>query len=115
MKKKKLSRSICRAWFHEKNKKGDAAISAGAEKNKKEDAGLENIGDGLITPRSQLGFGTVPRARQGKRGEGMVTERTMVLYDKEPRHSKGNIMEVLEQTHGKDSASKPQTERTSKQ
>ena len=43
------------------NKKGDAAISAGAEKNKKEDAGLENIGDGLIAPRSQLGFGTVPR------------------------------------------------------
>ena len=44
------------------NKKGDAAISAGAEheKNKKEDAGLENIGDGLIAPRSQLGFGTVP-------------------------------------------------------
>ena len=43
-----------------KNKKGDAAISAAAEKNKKEDAGLANIGNGLITPRSQLGFGTVP-------------------------------------------------------
>ena len=44
-----------------KNKKGDAAISAAAEKNKKEDAGLANIGNGLIAPRSQLGFGTVPR------------------------------------------------------
>ena len=43
-----------------KNKKGDAAISAAAEKNKKEDAGLANIGNGLIAPRSQLGFGTVP-------------------------------------------------------
>ena len=45
-----------------KNKKGDAAISAAAEKNKKEDAGLANIGNGLIAPRSQLGFGTVPWA-----------------------------------------------------
>ena len=43
-----------------KNKKGDAAISAAAEKNKKEDARLANIGNGLIAPRSQLGFGTVP-------------------------------------------------------
>ena len=46
-----------------RNKKGDAAISAAAEKNKKEDAGLANIGNGLIAPRSQLGFGTVPRSR----------------------------------------------------
>ena len=46
-----------------KNKKGDAAISAAAEKNKKEDAGLANIGNGLIAPRSQLGFGTVPSLR----------------------------------------------------
>ena len=45
----------------------------------------------------------------------MITERTMVLYDKEPRHSKEHIMEVLEQTHGKDSTCEPQTERTSKQ
>ena len=44
-----------------KNKKRDAAISAAAEKNKKEDAGLANIGNGLTAPRSQLGFGTVPR------------------------------------------------------
>ena len=49
------------------NKKGDAAISAGAEKNKKEDAGLENIGDGLIAPRSQLGFGTVLRVGAPKK------------------------------------------------
>ena len=43
-------------------KKGDAAISTGAEKNKKEDAGLANIGNGLIASRSQLDFGTVPSA-----------------------------------------------------
>ena len=55
-------RFICRARFCFKNKKGDAAISAAAEKNKKEDAGLANIGNGLIAPRSQLGFGTVPKA-----------------------------------------------------
>ena len=37
------------------------------------------------------------------------------LYDKESRYTKEHIMEVLEQTHGKDSTSEPQTERTSKQ
>ena len=49
-----------------KDKKGDAAISAAAEKNKikKEDAGLANIRNGLIAPRSQLGFGTVPGVSQ---------------------------------------------------
>ena len=50
-----------------RNKKGDAAISAAAEKNKKEDAGLANIGNGLIAPRSQLGFGTVPKREGGSK------------------------------------------------
>ena len=44
-----------------KNKKGDAAISVAAEKTrKKTSASLANIGNELIPPRSQLGFGTVP-------------------------------------------------------
>ena len=35
----------------------------------------------------------------------MVTERTMVLYDKESRYTKEHVMEVLEQTHGENSTS----------
>jgi hypothetical protein len=40
--------------------------------------------------------GQVGGTRQNKRGKGMVTERTMVLYDKESRYTKEHIMEVLE-------------------
>ena len=58
MKKKNSRDPSAAAWFHEKNKKGDAAISAAAKENKKEDVGLANIGNGLVAPRSQLGFGT---------------------------------------------------------